>query len=328
MSRLFDVYLAIDWSARSQPSPEKPSKDAIWIGERVAQDIVDDTIIGEVYKRTRFACITYIRDRLHHHVANNRRIFIGFDFGYGYPKGFVQGLGLKGEAPPWKLLWDILTDLIEDNEDNDNNRFEVAAKLNLRCGSSNPGPLWGCPAAKQVPTLTMKMHRERFPYPAGNSVFIDNFRWSDKRIKGVQPIWKLIGSGSVGGQSLVGIPAVNRLRFHDDFINVSKLWPFETGFTENPTPSSGPFILHVEIWPGIVPEPLDEAIEIRDKAQVRGFVNWLERLDSAGKLGTLFGTPENLPEEGIRAAIEDEGWIFGAGWGDKLDLNPTQLALF
>lgn len=33
---LFDVYLAVDWSARSQPSPPKPARDALWITKKGA----------------------------------------------------------------------------------------------------------------------------------------------------------------------------------------------------------------------------------------------------------------------------------------------------
>jgi hypothetical protein len=90
MSRLFDVYIAVDWSARAKPSSRELSKDAIWIGEKVAEEVSDDAVIDEVYKRTRTACISYVQDRLRHHIQYNRRVFVGFDFGYGYPEGFAQ----------------------------------------------------------------------------------------------------------------------------------------------------------------------------------------------------------------------------------------------
>lgn len=318
MRRLFDVYLAIDWSARSQPSPAKPSKDAIWVGEKTAYNIVDSTVKGESYFRTRHACREYLRERLLHHVRYFRRVHIGFDFGYSFPHGYAEALGLSGNLPPWRLVWNELTRLIKDDTENGNNRFEVAAQLNARCGGLTPGPLWGCPIGREFPTLKSKSPLVGYPYPVRPELFIDRLRWVDKRVRGIQPIWKLIGSGSVGGQSLLGIPTVCQLRDYPELSSISRIWPFETGFTPTPTPEGGPFILHVEIWPGIVPDSLDPNISIRDQAQVRAYVNWLARLDSKGHLCELFDTPENLSEEALCDCVNEEGWIFGGGCKEKL----------
>ena len=43
-------------------------------------------------------------------------------------------------------MWDLLAQLVDDRDDNANNRFEVAAELNRRVGPG-PGPFWGCPPA-------------------------------------------------------------------------------------------------------------------------------------------------------------------------------------
>jgi hypothetical protein len=312
MSRLFDVYFAVDWSARNVPSPLKPSKDAIWVGEKLAPGIEDPTVVRESYWNTRFACQMYLRDRLMHHVRLKRRVFIGFDFAYGYPTGFAKALGLNGNIPPWRKIWNELSRLIVDDKNNCNNRFEVAAELNLRCGLT-PGPFWGCPATCNLPALTMKSPPQGYPYQVAPDLAIDRLRWVDKRERGVQPIWKLIGSGSVGGQSLVGIPTVCRLRDDPTLQLVSRVWPFETGFTLNPTPEVGPFVLHGEIWPGVVPDPLDRSINIRDQAQVRAVVHWLCGLDTLGQLSELFTRPADLSTEATKACIEEEGWIIGGG---------------
>lgn len=331
MSRLFDVYIAVDWSARSKPSPKKPTSDAIWVGEGVASDVTDPTVVSETYWPTRLACRTHLRDRLLHHVRLERRVLIGFDFAYGYPTGYAAALGLTGGSPPWRRVWDELTRLVVDQPDNANNRFEVAAELNARCGGPTPGPLWGCPVGRELPTLKMKSPDQGYPYAVRPGLAIDRLRWVDKRERGVQPIWKLIGSGSVGGQSLVGIPTVCRLRDDPELAAVSRVWPFETGFTPTPTPDQGPCVLHVEIWPGIVSDHLDPGIAIRDQAQVRAVVHWLTSLDNDGQLSALFATPEDLSAEALTACIKEEGWILGGGWKDKLSRDgvyENQLFLF
>ncbi len=321
MDRLFDVYIAVDWSARSRPSPPRPSPDSVWVGERLAPHLSDETGIGEAYWRTRHAGRSYLRDRLLHHVKHNRRVFIGLDFPYGYPSRFSSALDLNGDAPPWRLIWNELTRLIVDNEDNSNNRFDVADELNSRCGGPTPGPLWGHPVGRNYAALGIRGPAPGYPYPVRPGLALERLRWADRREKRVQPIWKLFGNGSVGSQCLVGIPTVCRLRDDPDLSAVSRVWPFETGFTSRPTPAQGPFILHVEIWPGIVPGPLDASIAIRDQAQVRAMVDWLSQLDDEGRLGALFDTPDNLSPEAIQACVEEEGWIIGGGWQGRFALS-------
>lgn len=315
MNRLFDVYIAVDWSARSKPSPVRPSPDALWVGERLASQPPDRADVNETYWSTRHTCHAYLRGRLAHHAALGRRVFIGFDVAYGYPAGFAAALGLTGGLPPWRLTWDELTRLIVDNPDNSNNRFDVAAALNARCGGPAPGPLWGCPAGRALPSLEIKSPAAGYPYPVRPGLALERLRRVDRSERGVQPVWKLIGSGSVGGQCLVGIPVVCRLRDDPALSAMSAVWPFETGFTPTPTPATGPCILHAEIWPGLVSDALDPDIAIRDRAQVRATVRWLSKLDEDGRLGALFAIPDSLHPEGVAASVEEEGWILGAGSG-------------
>ena len=303
MSLLFDTYLAVDWSARGKPSPAKPSKDSVWVGE-AASGMASPQ---EHYFRTRQACQAYLRERLASHLEAKRRVFLGFDFAYGYPAGYAQALGLRGPAEPWRRTWAELSRLIQD-EDNLSNRFEVAAALNARCGSE-AGPLWGCPSTREGPSL--KATSPGFPYPVSTEQTLPRLRLTDQRERRAQPVWKLYGNGSVGSQVLVGVPVVTNLRDDPRFSPVSRVWPFETGFTALPTPTEGPFILHAEIWPGIVPA-LDE-IAIRDQAQVRAVVKLLARLDQEGKLGRLFDRPSGLADDDERKVVAEEGWISGAG---------------
>jgi hypothetical protein len=235
---------------------------------------------------------------------------LGFDFAYGYPTGFAAALGLKRNTPPWRQVWDELSHLVVDDVDNHNNRFEVAANLNGQCGGLPPGPLWGCPVGGERPTL--RATSPGYPYVTQSGHALERLRWVDRRERGVQPGWKLYGAGSVGGQCLVGIPAVCRLRDDADLYSISKVWPFETGFTSSPTPEAGPFVLHSEIWPGVAPR-LNPDVPIRDQAQVRAVAEWLSATDASDQLGSCFATPVGLPPEGIQASTREEGWILGGG---------------
>ena len=309
-SRLFDVYLAVDWSARSVPSPAKPVRDAIWVGEKMATDLSDPTITGETYWRTRATCFTHLQKRLQYHASKGRKVLVGFDFAFGYPEGYVAALGLDDRSQPaWRSLWHELTRLIEDQTDNANNRFTVAAELNARC-SETSGPLWGCPVGLAIPNLSPTS--PGYPFVTKQGISLERLRWADKRISGVQPGWKLMGIGSVGSQSLLGIPVVNRLLDDPVLAAVSYVWPFETGFTTQSLPQARPLIVYAEIWPGIVQNQLDPAITIRDQAQVKAVVDWVANLDQQHQLSPLFETPSNLSEEAIKAAIKEEGWILGA----------------
>jgi hypothetical protein len=317
MTRLFDAYFAVDWSARSLPGPGTPAHDGLWVGEQLAPEIVDTPVPGETYWRTRQACFAHIQTRLLHHMEAGRRVLIGFDFPYGYPAGYAAALGLDDESmPPWRRIWNELQGLIVDEATNRNNRFAVAAVLNARCSGPIPGPLWGCPAGRSLPTLAPTS--PPYPYPVRPGLALERLRWTERNLPGIQPAWKLFGHGSAGGQALVGIPVLCRLRADPQLAAFSRIWPFETGFTP-PPPEQRPSIIHAEIWPGMVPDPLDPASAIRDQAQVRAVVRWLARLDSAGQLSSLFALPPALSPEARAICVAEEGWILGA-----TGLRPVQ----
>lgn len=307
---LFDVYLAVDWSARNAASPKMPARDALWVGERLACGIDDEMMAGETYWRTRHECVAYIRERLLHHTSAGRRVVVGFDFGFGYPAGFADALGLAGDKPPWRRIWDMLASMIVDAADNTNNRFAVAAELNARCGGAIPGPLWGCPVSMRLPHLPPTS--PVYPYVVRSGLTLQRFRAMDRRERGLQPAWKLYGTASVGGQILTGIPYVRQLRDDPALASVSRVWPFETGFTCAPVPERGPFILLTEIWPGIVARLLDPSIAIRDRAQVRAVVQWFAERDAAGQFGAFFDLPSDLSPQAAEICVLEEGWIVGS----------------
>lgn len=307
---LFDVYLAVDWSARNAASPKTPTHDALWIGERLACEADEDAIAGELYWRTRHECVAYIRERLLQHTSAGRRVVVGFDFGFGYPTGFADALRLTGDRPPWRRIWDMLASMIVDTADNTNNRFAVAAELNARCGGVIPGPLWGCPVNVRLPHLPPTS--PEYPYAVRPGLALQRLRALDSRERGLQPAWKLYGTASVGSQILTGIPYVRQLRDDPGLAAICRIWPFETGFTSAPLPERGPFILLTEIWPGLVARLLDPAIAIRDQAQVRAVVQWFAKLDAARQFGAFFDLPNDLSPQAAEICVLEEGWIVGS----------------
>ena len=111
---------------------------------------------------------------------------------------------------------------------------------------------------------------------------------------------------------MLGIPAVARLRDDPAFRAISRVWPFETGFGLIPVPAGNPYILHIEIWPGVVNGKLDPAVKIKDQAQVRAMVDWLAELDARDELLQLIDRPACLADEALAQVLTEEGWIFGA----------------
>lgn len=304
---LFDAYVVVDWSAASRP---RTGRDSIWIatarGDGTRLDVAEP-----VNPRTRRDAEDRIADLLQGYVARRRRVLIGFDFPYGYPRGLARALGVSGGASPWRAAWDLLRERIRDDERNVNNRFEVASEMNARMGAGS-GPFWGCPPRRQTQQLRTRRKGEwDFPFSTTRELVLHRLRETESRMKGVQETWKLLGAGSVGSQALLGIPCVARLRDRPTLDPHSRVWPFETGFSPRPSPNVGPFILHAEIWPGVV--KIDGTLHpVRDAAQVLSLARHAAELDEKAALGRWFGEPPRLTGSARRVCLEEEGWILGA----------------
>lgn len=310
MKRLFDQYIAVDWSARNSPSPAKPSGDAIWVAVKKPGANLQE----ERYFRTRYEAEAWILGTLRDSVSKGERTLIGYDFDFGFPAGFGESLGLAGSEATWLQVWKLVSELIEDGADNSNNRFDVAEHINALCSvtDSASGPFWGTPRGSTYPHISAKKSLT-YPFTTSRGKLLREKRWTELREPKSQPVWKLIGSASVGGQTLVGIPMLYRLRFNEVLSEVSKVWPFETGFSLSKSDSA--LIYHVEIWPGIFSKELRDAELIKDQAQVRLTVDWLCGLDVAGELYDLMNSSEGLSVAEEKECVEEEGWIIGMGRG-------------
>ncbi|MEM8619297.1 MAG: cobalamin biosynthesis protein CbiG [Actinomycetota bacterium] len=269
---MFDRIVAIDWSARSSPAR---GRDSIWIavedggGAPVAENL-----------STRALAEARLRRLVDDATQRGDRVLVAIDVSLGYPVGTADALDLTATTgdQPWAAMWRLLTTLIVDHPSNHNNRFEVAAELNRRIGGG-PSPFWGCPPSAAGPTLTSTK-------PAHASLAEWRHVEAVLRARGRRPSssWQLLGAGSVGSQSLLAIPVLERLRrTHRDVA----VWPFETPAT----------VTIAEMWPSLLePWPAD----VRDEGQVLAAAAFLRQ---RGTQALTVSVPVD--------ACDEEGWVIG-----------------
>ena len=117
-----------------------------------------------------------------------------FDFTFGFPEGTAQMLT---DHDGWEAVWGLLAEEIRDGDDNGNNRFEVAARLNGRFRGE--GPFWGLPRGVQIDGLLPRM-----PQHGWGRNLPPRRRRAEVRFPRAQDVWKLYYPGSVGSQTLTG----------------------------------------------------------------------------------------------------------------------------
>ncbi len=285
---IFDTHVIVDWSARSAPSPAKPSKDAIWIGV-AREDGVETT-----YLRTRKAAVVWLTDFFAAETAAGRRALVGFDFPFGYPAGVAKTV--CGEASALSL-WDWFAAHVEDGDDNANNRYDVATKINRLY--PGVGPFWGTPGAKEIADVPARGNDRTGEHPAER-------RACEGVAKGAKTVWQLAGAGAVGSQVIMGLASLQRLR--KAVADVS-IWPFQTSWA---APESGHLI--AEIYPSLFAVPSDaKEGEIGDELQVRVTAEAYRKFDTNGDLAAMLRGPAALDAE-TRAMVErEEAWILGLG---------------
>jgi hypothetical protein len=295
MSRLFQAYLMVDWSAASKPAT---GSDSIWIG-LIKRNVRFQYVFETHNPATRAEAFKLISDLLGDLGKKGERTLLGFDFPLGFPRGTAAALKLEG--PAQAALSAFVAKEIKDKPDNANNRFQVGAKMN-RLMTGEAFPFWGCPAREAQTMLTVKRPRDHGPKD------LPEFRYCDEAAKGASSVWKLYYQGSVGGQALTGLPLLKRLK--DERGERMRIWPFETGWKPLAAADLQDVdLVAAEIYPSLLKVKTADG-EIKDQAQVRAVAEHYASLDEAGKLGAVFGPKADDPR---REAVEsEEGWILGA----------------
>lgn len=301
---LFDRYAIVDWSAANTPTT---GKDSIWIAlaEREGREV---RMIETSNPPTRSAAMARLRQFFRDALAEDKTVFAGFDFPFGYPQGGTAAV--TGEAG-WQALWAFFAEAMQDRDDNFSNRFEVTGRLNRERLSFAP-MYWGRPMHQEVPGLSVK---KPDPYPTA----LPEKRLAEARTVKAQPVWKLNFTGSVGSQVITGIARLQHLRADPEFAGKIAVWPFETRFAEA---ISAPVVL-AEIYPGLVDIEKGEK-SCLDEAQVDTLAELFARLDAADRFAPLLDVPRGLSEEELASVVSEEGWIVGLDQLKEANLVPDR----
>ncbi len=289
---MFDGYIMVDWSSSKDPIM---GENSIWLSLIEKGKFIDLEFPNPC---TRYLAYKVIGDILK---KTEGRTLVGFDFPFGYPANSYDGFRRNN----WADLWDLISKEIDDKPNNNNNRFKVAGDLNSYFDGN--GPFWGQHQTYDFPNLGHSAPPEGY-----DGDLPSKFRHIEKLLAKLptinpQPVWKLFGKGSVGSQTLVGIPTLHKLK-ECKKINCL-VWPFE-----NIDDSSKHVI--AEIFPSIW--KITETGQTKDEKQVKTVAKKLACLDNNGKLESLLKAPHiHSKKDDI---INKEGWILGV---DK-NGNPAQ----
>lgn len=310
---LFESYIMTDWSGGN--SRRRNREHCIWIAYGSRTDQCPKTESPS----SRTEAIEFIECLLEDALANDQRVLVCFDFAYGYPKNFSFALrdSTESTGKGWKVVWCYLHDTIHDDQIsmNRSNRFEVACRINaLMSREAGPtGPFW-C-ANPRGAYSHIPQSRPAQPFETKQGCSIKPLRCTDKRVRGQTP-FKLYGQGSVGSQTLTGIPRLYNLRFDSRFASASAVWPFETGWAADGLWLGKEVgILHAEIYPSVRP-PMPDSI--RDRGQVRSMWEWARGLDQKDSLWHEFSLPDGIEADSNEemAIRSEEGWILGRRLND------------
>ncbi|MEO0631090.1 MAG: hypothetical protein AAFY46_10230, partial [Planctomycetota bacterium] len=248
---MFDLIIAVDWSAASSPGPVQPSEQRPWIAIGSQSERADPT-----YHRTRSDALKTLVDTLTSHKGT---CLIGFDFAFGYPVTETGPL-----LPTGRGLCSFFDARLTDEDNDNNNRFELAAQLNQHIAerTSGPGPFWGCPAGSATESLTVK--RPETP-DIPEYRLIDAYLRSRSELP--QSPWKLAYAGSVGSQVFTGLKAVHRITQHPKLAHRCRIWPFETAWADALGTESNDTITIAEIYPTLaehrpVKHPIKDARQV------------------------------------------------------------------
>jgi molybdopterin-guanine dinucleotide biosynthesis protein B len=275
----FDRVIVVDWSAANLPTSATNRANSIWVGCHDAEGGI------EWHHRTRATAEAQIVTLITAAQAQGQRLLVGFDFAFGYPAGFAARLTGKATAP---AVWHWLAGAIRDDAENRNNRFDVASQINAAF-PEGPGPFWSHPSGQNWPGLPFR--RAGIDYAA---MGLAEARAAEVAVPRAKSPWMLFNPGSVGSQSLLGLPMIHRLSQLPEVA----VWPFD--------PAIAPVVI-AEVYPSLLAGEVAILANAEgltaDQAQVRLLSRALFRLSGADRLAPLFDAP---PE------AREEGWILGA----------------
>ncbi|WP_187431346.1 gephyrin-like molybdotransferase Glp [Roseobacter fucihabitans] len=257
----------VDWSGGNDTG-KTPRADAIWACV-ARQGRAEEP----VYLRNRAQAEDWLVELFEAETRAGNRVLAGFDFPFGYPRGFAQAL--TGRDDPF-AVWAWLEEQIEDTP-HASNRFDLAAGINQRFGGK--GPFWFNALKRDIEGLPRRKDGYENPFPEK--------RAAEEATKGAFSCWQLGGTGAVGSQVLMGLPVLSRLRKRFDVA----VWPFE--------PLTGQ-IAFVEIWPSLTlgAGPLGQ---IKDAWQVQEVARMVSNIGS------------DVLARILEVDAPEEGWIFGLG---------------
>lgn len=291
---LFGAYLMVDWSAQARPGT---GKNTIW------WCAVERSKSGKITHRlsnpaSRVKALDEIGELFGDWFARDISVCAGFDFAFGFPRGFGSAIGTR--APRWRGNWELIAGRIRDEQvgKRKNNRFAVASSLNGELPGD--GPFWGHPAKESYTNLG--------PKKPGEIAFPER-RICEELVPKAHSVWKTAYAGSVGGQTLMGIPYVQHLSTVVELEDSVSVWPFDARTTESVV-SDRPRIILAEVYPSLI-EPHDDPEKPLDANQVHALAHHFERLDRDGQLAELLAAPEHLPDEVRKVVVGEEGWILG-----------------
>ncbi|WP_050604227.1 gephyrin-like molybdotransferase Glp [Ruegeria sp. 6PALISEP08] len=270
----------VDWSGGNDTGPT-PRKDAIW-----ACIVREGCLLEPEYLRNRLVAEQWLEALIRTELDAGRRLFLGFDFPFGYPAGFARAM--TGADDPL-ALWDWFERHIEDTP-KANNRFDLAGQINLNFGGN--GPFWMNGLRRDIDGLPRRKTDYTNPFPDRRVV--------ETLAKGSFTCWQMAGAGAVGGQVMMGLPVLNRLRHR--FAGQVAVWPFQ--------PQGTP-VAFVEIWPSLT-LGAPPAGRIKDAWQVEQVTLTLSRLS------------EQELKAQMKVSAAEEGWILGVAQ-DKPNIAPPPL---
>ncbi len=275
---MFDRVIVVDWSAANLPTSPTNRANAVWVGCHDAEGG------AEWHHRTRAGAEAQLVTLIDTAQTEGLRVLIGFDFAMGYPSGFAARLTGEPRAEAvWRWLAGAITDV-----DNRNNRFEVATRINALFPEGS-GPFWSHPSGQSWPGLPFR--RTGIDY---DTLGLSETRMAEAAVPRAKSPWMLFNPGSVGSQSLLGLPMIHRLSQLPEVA----VWPFAA--------PDAPVVL-AEVYPSLLAGPVAILANTEgltaDQAQVRLLSRALYRLARADRLAPLFDAPPEAAEE---------GWILGA----------------